>query len=402
MKPVVLIFSGCYLPGLEGGGPIRTISNLVEALGDEFDFRIVTSDRDLNNKLPYSNIDVDSWNTVGKAEVFYASPEYISLQRIADLLSETPHDVLYLNSFFNVKFSLMPLLVSWLGLFPPKPVILAPRGEFSKSALAIKKWKKLPYLYMAMYIGLFRRVIWQASSDYERVDVERVVQRFGYDDIRVAENIASPTAAFPIVELYADDERGEYLKDSTLRICFLSRIVPVKNLAFALEVLAQVKVNVQFNIFGPKESMPYWNECSELIGKLPPHVQVSYLGLIEHSKVRQTIAAHDLFFVPSKGENFGHVFMESLSAGVPILVSDRTPWRGLAEKNIGWDISLDAMKEFVAAIDRFAQISRKERQEIKLACADFATKKAADDVTLAANRDLFICAVNGSIITARR
>lgn len=40
MNPTILTFTGHYLPGVNGGGPIRTIISMVEALGDEFDFRI--------------------------------------------------------------------------------------------------------------------------------------------------------------------------------------------------------------------------------------------------------------------------------------------------------------------------------------------------------------------------
>ena len=36
----VLAFVACYLPGYKSGGPVRTITNMVEKLGDEFDFRI--------------------------------------------------------------------------------------------------------------------------------------------------------------------------------------------------------------------------------------------------------------------------------------------------------------------------------------------------------------------------
>src|SRR4051812_11201747 len=45
-KPCILTFSRFYLPGFRAGGPIRSISRLVECLGDEFQFRIVTADRD--------------------------------------------------------------------------------------------------------------------------------------------------------------------------------------------------------------------------------------------------------------------------------------------------------------------------------------------------------------------
>jgi len=68
VKPVILTFVGCYLPGYRGGGPIRTIANMVDRLGDEFEFRIITMDRDLGDVKPYENVKVDSWNAVGKEQ----------------------------------------------------------------------------------------------------------------------------------------------------------------------------------------------------------------------------------------------------------------------------------------------------------------------------------------------
>ena len=34
----ILIFADYYLPGFKAGGPIKTLSNLVDQLGDEFHF----------------------------------------------------------------------------------------------------------------------------------------------------------------------------------------------------------------------------------------------------------------------------------------------------------------------------------------------------------------------------
>ena len=48
-KVKILIFVGYYLPGYKGGGALRTIVNLVQHLGEEFDFWIVTRDRDLGD-----------------------------------------------------------------------------------------------------------------------------------------------------------------------------------------------------------------------------------------------------------------------------------------------------------------------------------------------------------------
>ena len=71
---VVLISLPHYKPGWKFGGPTRTISNLVDHLGDEFLFRIITSDRDLGDDRPFPGVEIDRWQQVGKAQVFYMSP----------------------------------------------------------------------------------------------------------------------------------------------------------------------------------------------------------------------------------------------------------------------------------------------------------------------------------------
>src|SRR5579862_5514192 len=70
-KARVLILSDYYLPGELAGGPIRSLANLVEVLGDEFDFRIVTRNHDLGATTPYANIKSSVWAESGKAQVWY-------------------------------------------------------------------------------------------------------------------------------------------------------------------------------------------------------------------------------------------------------------------------------------------------------------------------------------------
>jgi len=65
---------GSYLPGYKAGGPIRSVANLIDALGDDFEFRVVTSDRDLGEDKAYDGIVKGSWQSVGKANVRYLSP----------------------------------------------------------------------------------------------------------------------------------------------------------------------------------------------------------------------------------------------------------------------------------------------------------------------------------------
>ena len=79
-KKKILCLVDYYLPGFRAGGPIRSIVNFVENLGEEFEIYIICNDRDMFDVEQYENVNIDMWNTVGKAKVFYASKKNLSLK----------------------------------------------------------------------------------------------------------------------------------------------------------------------------------------------------------------------------------------------------------------------------------------------------------------------------------
>jgi len=48
----ILIIMGRYLPGYKDGGPVRSIKNLTDFLGREYNFKILTCDRDHGDTEP--------------------------------------------------------------------------------------------------------------------------------------------------------------------------------------------------------------------------------------------------------------------------------------------------------------------------------------------------------------
>lgn len=379
-KPIILIFSGIYLPGVKGGGPIRTISNLVASLGDDFDFHIITSDRDLGEKTAYSRILLNEWNLVGKAKVYYTKPN-LSLFQLSTIINSVNYKAIYLNSFFNLKFTIFPLLLRKLGKIKNMPVILAPRGEFSLNALSLKSKKKNSFIRMASFFGLYNNLVWQASSLHEEVDINSSLNfyKIPYKEIKVCNNLPE-----------ANILHKEFLFNPNLiKICFLARISKMKNLDFVLNVLKNVKNNIFLGVYGPKEDLNYWAKCEKIIKELPNNIKVEYFDSVPNEQVRDIISNYDLFFVPSKGENYGHVFVESFSAGTPVLVSNLTPWRNLREKNIGWDISLDNIEGFSKAIESYAQLTHEEKLFMRYSTLKFAEYLTKDETVLDANKQLF-------------
>jgi glycosyltransferase involved in cell wall biosynthesis len=136
--------------------------------------------------------------------------------------------------------------------------------------------------------------------------------------------------------------------------------------------------------------------CQELIEQLPRHIDATIIGGIPHEHVRATLAKHDLFFLPTRGENFGHVFLEAWSAGLPVLVSDQTPWRGLEQRQLGWDISLDLPDEFARVLEDAAKFDDVQWGQMRQCCLQFAREQAKDDETVARSRQLFSTALSAS------
>ena len=141
----ILVLSSGYLPGYKAGGPIRSVSGMIDSFGDEFEFRVITRDRDLGEKKPYSGITPGTWLPVGKAKVMYLTPKMAHLDRLRELIVETPHDIVYLGGGFDPTFVLRALLLRRLGLVEMPCVMLAPQGVFSRGALRIKAYKKRPF-----------------------------------------------------------------------------------------------------------------------------------------------------------------------------------------------------------------------------------------------------------------
>jgi glycosyltransferase involved in cell wall biosynthesis len=118
---------------------------------------------------------------------------------------------------------------------------------------------------------------------------------------------------------------------------------------------------VSFEIFGPEEDPATSAQCRALAASLPSHVSVAWRGAASNEAIVAALARSDLFLLPTGGENFGHAIFEALSCSVPILISDQTPWRGLAEKQAGWDLPLADSQAFVDKLESYAALAPEQR-----------------------------------------
>jgi glycosyltransferase involved in cell wall biosynthesis len=373
-RPRLLMFTQWFEPGYRAGGPIRSTANLVGLLGDSCDILVVTSDRDLGSEAAYPGITRDVW--IGRAQstrVMYLSPELQTAANMSRILVETRADCIYLNSMFSPRFTLMPLLQHWRRRQAGR-VVIAPRGELLDGAMRYKRLKKWALLTALRLTGSARTLDFHATDEQEQ---EAIITRLAIprSRVHVLPNVPEPPATdvAPIVK-----------QPDEVSLLFLSRVTPKKNLVYLLECLRTVPadVGVRLTIAGPLEDAGYWEQCRSIVATLPDNVAVTTVGAVSHDRVRSLLEAHHCFVLPTFGENYGHAIVEALGTGRPVIVSDRTPWRGLIAMGSGWDLPLADPASFTAAIVAAARMDQ-GRYDLMAAAALAQAQRVACDHDLA-------------------
>jgi len=350
---------GRYLPGYKDGGPVRSIKNLVDRLGKEYDFRILTVDRDHGDNMPYENIKVRGWNTVGAAKVYYVEPGGFDEATVEGLAAEA--EVIYICGCFN-DYARITLRLKKQGRVRCR-VVIAAMGLFSLGAFHIKYPKKKAYMVLLRWLGYFKDIEWSATSEEEAADIRREA---GKDAIcHLAEDLPRKPEN---IEHITETDIG------SLSVIFLSRISRKKNLSYAAKVLQKAKGNIIFDIYGNMEDASYWRECEEELKKLPENVRWEYKGEADAEQVVKIFSRYDVFLFPTVAENYGHVIFEAMAGGCVPVISDKTPWTEEKMGFCGKVIKLDeggALENFVKAVNECTGMLIQEKQKAAEKCIAF-------------------------------
>lgn len=376
-KKRILIFIDWFLPGFKAGGPIQSVVNLINQLGDEVDIDVVTSDRDLGGIAAYPDLKFNQWLERENYRIIYLDETNQNVKRYLEFLKKSTYDCVYLNSLFSVNFSLKPLMI--LRKSDVK-VILAPRGMLGKGALNIKPLRKKIFLQLFRLLGFSQRISWHATAPSEAAEVK---EKFGTKaKVQIATNLSAVMpGTFP----------KKHKEKWHLNLFFLSRISKKKNLKGAIHFLSKIekKYHIRFKIIGPIEEEKYWQECREIITSLPEHIQVKYVGAVPNPELNEKLKDQHFMLLPTFHENFGHVIMESWQNGCPVIISDKTPWEHLEQKKIGFDIPLEQEENFIKTIEKIAGMDQSEYEEWSKAAFHFAKEYCNDPKAIEASRKLF-------------
>jgi glycosyltransferase involved in cell wall biosynthesis len=219
---------------------------------------------------------------------------------------------------------------------------------------------------MSKLLGWYNKIIWHATSLQEKEEIIKVIGE--KSNILIASNL-------PILP---KEKRSKILiKDKgTIKLIFISRISKIKNLDFLLKIMNDFEIKgIELDIFGPIEDEKYYHSCELLIKRINSKKQsrITYKGMLEWNQIPETIVNYHFFVLPTLNENFSHAIFEAIAEGVPLLISNQTPWQNLEQKNIGFDLPL-VNEHWKNTLMKIIDMENDEYQLKTIAAINFASK----------------------------
>lgn len=357
----LLIMASLFYPQKNSGGPPISIMNVIQAIKGEYEIYVISKNHEIGSKEPLKEVK-RGWNDFDFGKVFYTDYGKHDYKTISSLIEDIKPDVIYQNSFFSHD-DLLPVL-TYKKKHKDVKVIVAPRGEIYPDRINNGSTKKKNYRNLLKYSGLLKNVYFHVTGEQEK----KYTQDFIKIDDRFIYNINNMT----FVKEVSNSLKKEVGK---IRLVFIARIHPMKNILAAIEILKNVKSEVIYDIYGSIEDAEYWQKCKHEIDKLPNNITVNYCGSLSHDEVPDTLVKYHMFFMPTIGENYGHSIVEALCCGVPVIISDRTPWTDVNLSGCGKSITLDNLSEFSECIDEFAAISNDEYKKMSSNARNYIYEK---------------------------
>jgi glycosyltransferase involved in cell wall biosynthesis len=373
----VLSFIDWYLPGYRAGGVLKAFANQVAHFEGTVQFKIITRNTDYCETTPYEGVPSDTWvRRSPNSEVFYASKTSLGLFR--NMVKTLDYDAVYIHGVYSFWYSILPVLLT--RFLRNKRVVVSAHGMLGRHSLSVKSSKKELFLKVASLLGLYKNVIFHAANQAEADDVRKAIGSKA--QIMVAEELP--------MKMELANWKPRPKAEAELRLASVARISPEKNTKYALEVLTQcTKGLISYDIFGPVYDENYWDECLDVIKKMPANVTVTYKGSLQGDQVLDTLSNYHCMFMPTNGENFGHTILESFMSSTPVIISQNTPWRELSNKNAGWDLALDKPADFVETIQMVLDANQDDYNKFSEGALNFAKAFMSDTSILEQNKRLF-------------
>ncbi|GAB1258023.1 glycosyltransferase [Aurantivibrio plasticivorans] len=308
------------------GGPAVSLPTLMlslEKVGVEV--CVVSSGNartDVNTVVSECNLRWLVHNTIGPIKLRFAPKIKRTLEKI---VKENPDSVIYSNNLWNYC-ALFPMLVSRRRRIPH---IIAVRGELFPWCLKQGRLRKLISWWLFQKMALNSAALIHVTSKDELQAVR---------DLGITSPVALiPHGVTPIgLDVAQKWQELKQRKQEKRKILFMSRLHEKKgidNLLSAWQNIESKLPDWELDLAGPDYG-GYEKKINQLksSGLLK---NVEYLGMLKNKEKFQAFYDASIFILPSYTENFGVVIGEALSAGVPVITTENTPWEDISVHELG-------------------------------------------------------------------
>jgi glycosyltransferase involved in cell wall biosynthesis len=323
-KTKILIAIDWYRPAHKAGGPITSIENLVDLLGDEphLEFYVVCGVFDYGEQQPL-DVPQETWVKVGKAQVQYWHPKQLDWKQWMRIYQTLQPDIIHTQGLWSPKFSILPLLAA--QRYKKAKIVVSPRGMLTPQALKQKGAMKAGVSFVLKALSAYKNVLFHSTNEQETEEIKLFVNQ--------AKILQMPNVPRNLGAAVKQPKRQK--QPNELHWLFVGRISPEKNPLLLLEALHLLEIPTKGYFIGGCQSETYRQQFEEKIKSLPKQHQVEYVGEKSLHEITEFLGEADVSINTSISENFGHAMAEALSAGVPIIVGPNTPWQNLSEDKSG-------------------------------------------------------------------
>ena len=253
-------------------------------------------------------------------------------------------NIVYVQDIFSI-FAILGFIASRIY---NKKCIIAPRGSLSEYSLKSRfYWLKMIWIFIFLKI-MNKNFFWHVTSEFEKKDIFKlnlngkifIIPNFIKFDLKKIKKLKS------LNSLSLNNTK------KVLKIGTLTRLDKKKGLLNLIRAFSKLKTKQDVHLFICGEDHGLKQEIKKEIKIWSLNKKVTILKPLYGIKKYQFLKMLDVFCLPSKNENFGNVYLESLRVGTPIIASKFTPWKNVIKFKCGL-ITNNKIDNITLNIDKF-------------------------------------------------
>lgn len=298
---------------------------------------------------------------ISGAKVIFMQSKWYSRSRykkeLTAILDAEKPDVVHINTIWLLQCAWAQLWAEQKGY----KCALTVHGMLEPWIVNRNRWKKKLGMIFFQRRQL-QTALWQTVTAMD--EREHVLQYYSSESIADASKLNIDVIPIGIDSESIARKCASLKVDGEKYILFLSRIHPKKGIEILLEALCRVREKIagyKVKIAGEGDS-DYVEKLKNFCSENNLNNIVEFVGGIYGDDKWRMISNASVLVLPTYSENFGLVVAEAMSASVPVITTNTTPWQILADTDSGWCVPV-GVEHIAGALADFASLSADELQQ---------------------------------------